>query len=458
MEIRGKAKGDAMTNVGRNVTRAGLSLLVVYTACTMLAVLFGRAQTPGPTLKPAPTGQTSGSGRVALYAAVGDELTLYDVDVANATLVKHNSVTLPGNVQEAWPHPSMQFFYVAWSNGGPSYTTLITDPIPKGDRHAVSAFRIDPAFGALQPLGQPAALPSRPIHVTVDTSGTHVLTAHNDPSGVTVHRINPEGTIGSLVQQPAELDVGVYAHQVRVDPSNKTVILVTRGNGPAAGKPEDPGALRIFDYNDGVLSNRAAIAPGGGFNFQPRHLDFHPTQPWIFLTLERQNKIEVYKKLSDGTPSPEPLFIKETLADPEHVRPMQVAGTIHMHPNGKFVYLANRASGTADFKGKPVFVGGENTIAVFAINQATGEPALIQNIDTRGISARTFALDPSGKILVAANQVPLLVRDGSNVRTASASLAVFRVRGDGKLDFARKYDVQAGGGKNLFWMGMVPLP
>ncbi len=447
-----------MTNVARNYARAGLSLLAVFTACSVLAVSFGQAQTPASATKSASTGPTSGSGRVALYAALGDELTLYDVDVANATLVRRSSITLPGNIQEAWPHPSLHYLYVAWSNGGPSYTTQLTDPVPKGDRHAVSAFRIDSSSGALQPLGQPEPLPSRPIHVTVDISGTHVLTAHNDPSGLTVHRINPDGTIGSLVQQPAELDVGVYAHQVRVDPSNKTVILVTRGNGPTARKPEDPGALRIFDYNDGVLANRAAIAPGGGFNFQPRHLDFHPTQPWIFLTLERQNKIEVYRKLSDGTPSPEPLFINETLADPAHVRPMQVAGTIHMHPTGKFVYLANRATSTTDFKGSQVFAGGENTIAVFAINQATGEPTLIQKIDTRGMSARTFSLDPSGRILVAGNQVPFLVRDGSNVRTVPASLVAFRVRDDGKLDFAHKYDVQAGGGKTLFWVGIVPLP
>jgi 6-phosphogluconolactonase (cycloisomerase 2 family) len=428
----------------------------MFMTFSMIAATISQAQTPASATKPTPTGQNS--SRLALYAAVGDELTQYDVDVANAALVQRGSMTLPGNVQEGWPHPSMQFLYVAWSNGGPSYSTLSTDPVSKGDRHGVSTFRIDPDSGALQLLGEPTPLPSRPIHVTVDISGTHVLTAHNNPSGVTVHRINPDGTIGSLVQQPADLDVGVYAHQVRVDPSSKTAILVTRGNGPAAGKPEDPGALRIFDYHDGLLANRAAIAPGGGFNFQPRHLDFHPMQPWVFLTLERQNKIEVYKKLSDGTPSPEPSFIKETLADPEHVRPMQAAGTIHMHPNGKFVYLANRASSTTDFKGKPVFAGGENNIAVFAINQASGEPTLIQNIDTRGMSARTFALDPGGRILVAANQMPLMVRDGSNVRSVPASLAVFRVRPDGKLDFMRKYDVQAGGGKNLFWVGIVPLP
>jgi hypothetical protein len=183
----------------------------------------------------------------------------------------------------------------------------------------------------------------------------------------------------------------------------------------------------------------------------------HPSRPWVFVSLERQNKLEVYEKLKDGTLSRNPLFAKDTLADPGNVRPGQALGTIHMHPNGKFVYLANRASGTMDFEGKPVFVGGENTIAVFAINPETGEPTLIQNVETRGIHVRTFALDPSGRILVAGNMMQLAVRDKNGVSIVPASLAVFRVRSDGKLEFARKYDLDVGS-RNLFWMGIVPLP
>jgi 6-phosphogluconolactonase (cycloisomerase 2 family) len=386
-----------------------------------------------------------GSGRVVLYASVGAKLTQYDVDVKNAALIKRGSVTLPGNVQYAWPHPSRQYFYVAWSAGSPA-------------SGGVSAFRIDPVSGALHPHGQPAVLPSRPIHVTTDISGTHLLIAYNAPSAVTVHRIDPDGTIGLQIQQPAPLDVGIYAHQLRVDPSNKMVILVTRGNGPSGTKPEDPGALKIFSYRDGVLMNRASIAPAGGFDFQPRHLDFHPSRPWIFVSLERQNKLEVYEKLKDATLSAEPLFVKDTLADPGHVRPGQEAGTIHVHPNGRFVYLANRASGSADSQGRPLFVGGENTIAVFAVNQNTAEPTLIQSIDTRGMTPRTFALDPTGRILVAGNQLPLMVGDGINASTVPPNLAVFRVRDDGKLDFVQKYDVEADDGKTLLWMGLVPLP
>jgi 6-phosphogluconolactonase (cycloisomerase 2 family) len=413
--------------------RAALASLVLAMAALAFAI-SGRAQSP----------QASKSRNVALYAAVGPELIRYEVDVGNATLTKRESVMLPDSVQYAWPHPSGRYIYVAWSNGAGA------------DHHGLTAFLIDPLTGALHVHGKPLSLSARPIHVTVDVPGTHVLVAYNDPSGVTVHRIAEDGTIGSPVPSPTPLDAGVYAHQVRVHPSNDMVILVTRGNGPTTAKPEDPGALKVLSYKDGLLASRASIAPGGGFNFQPRHLDF--SGPWVFVSLERQSKLQVYKRLPDGTLSQEPLFTKDSLTEPNNVRPGQVAGTVHVHPNGKFVYQANRASGTIDYEGKRVFAGGENAIAVYAINQETGEPSMIQNIDTRGSTPRTFALDGSGRLLVAANQNAMLVRDGQNVRTVPASLAVYKVRDDGRLDFARKYDVETPGAKTQFWMGLVSLP
>jgi hypothetical protein len=48
------------------------------------------------------------------------------------------------------------------------------------------------------------------------------------------------------------------------------------------------------------------------------------------------------------------------------------------------------------------------------------------------------------------------VRDGDAVRTIPAGLSVFRIGDDGKLTFARKYDVDVAG-KTMFWMGMVQL-
>ena len=93
-----------------------------------------------------------------------------------------------------------------------------------------------------------------------------------------------------------------------------------RGNNAESGKPEDPGALKVFSFNDGVLTNQASIAPGNGLGFGPRHLDFHPRQPWVFVSVERQNQLYVYNLQPDNFLAPEPVFVKTTLADPGNVR------------------------------------------------------------------------------------------------------------------------------------------
>src|SRR5437667_9277795 len=154
-------------------------------------------------------------GKVAVYAAVGEELITFAVDVDRVTLTKQSSVTLPGFVQEAWASPATPFLYVAWSNGGTSYSGSGVAPL--GTRHGVTAFRID-ASGALHVQGPPAALRSRPIHISGDVPGRHLLVAYNDPSGVSVHVINADGSVGAEVPQAGGLDVGIYAHQIRVLP------------------------------------------------------------------------------------------------------------------------------------------------------------------------------------------------------------------------------------------------
>jgi 6-phosphogluconolactonase (cycloisomerase 2 family) len=390
-----------------------------------------------------------------LYAAIGAELTQYHVDIERATLAKRHTVTLPANVQEAALHPSRRHLYVGWSNTGASYGGLGASP-GETPRHGVTAFRLDAISGVLTPDGSPVPLRARPIHLTTDATGAHLLAAYNNPSDVTVHRIRPDGTIAGEVTQQQSLGRGIYAHQVRVLPSNRAVVLVTRGNAPTTSTPEDPGALKVFGYTDGVLSDRASIAPGGGYGFQARHLDFHPSRSWAFVTLERQNAINVFR-ITDESFSAAPLFSKTTLAHPGNIRPGQTTSTIHVHLNGRFVYVGNRGSATTQFQGTPVSVGGENTIAVFAIDQDTGEPRLIQTIDTRGFQPRTFAIDPSGRVLIAGNQNPLAVRDRNGIRTVPASLSVFRIGTDGKLEFARQYPVDAhpAAGRFLFWVGMA---
>jgi 6-phosphogluconolactonase len=384
--------------------------------------------------------------KTVYYASIGPELALYDIEVDDAALVKRGAVTLPANIQYVWPHPSRRSLYAVSSNGGPQIV---------GDTHRANALTIDPATGALRLHGAPATLPSRPIHCSVDASGQYLLTAYNNPSNVTVHRLNADGMIGAEVAQDGKLDNGIYAHQILATPSDDAVLLVTRGNDAKPGKPEDPGAIKTFGFDNGALTGVASIAPGSGLGFGPRHLDFHPTKPWVFVSIERQNKLCVYERDAATGLARAPLFVKDTLADP-NPKVRQAAGAIHVHPNGKFVYLTNRASDLVDLNGTKAFTGGENNVAVFAIDQASGEPTLIQNADGHAVELRTFGIEPGGRMLVAASIKPVPVRDADGVKTVPAKLCVFHIGSDGRLELKRQYDVDTGAHQQ-FWSGMVTL-
>ena len=331
------------------------------------------------------------------YSSTGPKLTRYALDATAATLTAAETVTLPSNVQYAWPDPTRRFLYVAASNNIPGGLS------PEIGGHYVQAYRVG-SDGALAAHGPLVRLAKRPVHVTVDPSGRYFLAAYNLPSSVSVHRINGDGTIGEEIPQRNPLDTGIYAHQIRVSPSGRTVMVAARGNDPRPDRAEDPGAIKVFAFDNGQLSNLQSLAPkGNGYGFGPRHLDFGGR--YCFVSLERENSIGVYGLLPDGKLSAEPLFIKNAMLDPgaKAKYPGQTAGPIHVHPAGGFVYQTNRGSGTVDYNGQKVSNGGENNIVVWKIDPASGEPARIQNIDSHGFALRTSVITQAGKLLIAAS-------------------------------------------------------
>ncbi len=383
-------------------------------------------------------------GDIALYSAVHDILTHYEVDIEAAVLTKRNSIRMPAKVQYAWPHPSLPILYVSTSNGGPKL---------KSDQNHVTAYSVA-ADGSLAQHGESKPFARRAVHMCLDPSGRYALNGHNAPtSGITVHCIKPDGSLGDEIVQDATLNYGNYPHQVMVSPSGRTAIIVDRGVAPKADRPELPGALRTFGFVYGKLSTRQVVAPNGGFGFGPRHLDFHPSLPLIYVSDERMNRLHVFRFDGDQLGS-EPAYVREMLADPGNVRPRQLGGPIHFHPTKPIVYLANRADYMIDVAGKRVLGGGENNIAVYSVDKNTGEPTLIQNADTHSSHVRTFACDPSGRLLVTASIKRYAVLEGQEVKTIAAALSVFRIRDDGKLEFVRKYDVETSDGQMQYWMGI----
>ena len=395
---------------------------------------------------PLGTAAAQSPSRGATYASVGARL--YRIRRDGDSLVREpRPLILPAQVQEGWQHPSGRHFYIASSDQRTSTARV--------RHHYLNAFQVD-SSGDLQPLGGAVELPHRPIYITVDQGGEHLLSAYSFPSSLSVHRLNADGSIGDMVEQRASLDAGFYAHSVYVMPSNRAVLLPTRGNEPEPGvHTEDPGGLYLYGFESGQLTNKQTVAPNAGLAYRARHADFHPSGRWVYVDLETQNLLHTYAIRADDTLSDEPLFVSTTLAAPEAYRGGQTTSSIRMHPtNGRTLYVANRGRGTQTFLGEPVSNGTENTIAVFSVDSGTGEPTLVQTIDTHSIAVRTMAFQPDGRSMVAANIAPGQIRAQGRLQTVPAALTLYDIEADGRLAFRSTLPVDTRG-ETMFWSGVV---
>lgn len=388
------------------------------------------------------------------HVAIGAKLVSFEVDVSGKALKEVGTIDLPSRVQYAWPHATLPILYAACADRSPDAT---------GNPFTLCALIRDDA-GKVSLHGEPAVLPARAIHVTTDAHSENALVAYATSPGLTMLKLNPDGTIGGEIPRADGFDFGTNPHQVRVMPSNDRAVIVARGTKGFGSPKYVEGGLRVVRYDRGCIENVETIAPDPAHTprgFNPRHLDFHPTEPLLFVTLEAQNQLMVFRIEGNGI-HPKPLFAKTILERPDDVQRRQDGGTVHVHPNGRYVYVANRNDGYVNGHlgpswlvpdPVPVFPGGENSIAVFEISDS-GEPVLIQHADTRGLHPRTFALDPTGRLLIAGNLAPTVLRDGDDLRAVPANIAVFGINGSGKLHFERRHDLDVGN-ELIWWSGIV---
>ena len=274
---------------------------------------------------------------------------------------------------------------------------------------AVSGFAIDADSGALTLLNRQATGGASPCHVCVDKSGRRVLAAAYSGGSVAELPIamdasaGPAGMLGppvTLLQHsgssvdPAR-QTSPHPHQVVLSPEDRFALVPDLGLDQIViyrFSPPEKG-LRPSD------ARPAKSAPGAG----PRHLAFHPNGRCAYVINELDLTIDQF----DYDAAAGVLTNRRTTATmPEGADRAGVSGAeIAVHPDGRTLYASLR---------------GRDEIVVFRLDAATGAPTLVQRISTGGQTPRNFALDPSGKWLLAANQT-------------SGSIVAFQIGDDGQL-------------------------
>jgi 6-phosphogluconolactonase len=250
---------------------------------------------------------------------------------------------------------------------------------------SVSAFSIDPTTGKLTLLNQVSSLAPGPAYITLDGSSHYVLVANYDQGSVAVFPILPDGKIGDSTafvrHQGSSVDPerqeGPHAHAIAMSPDNRFAAVADLGLDELLVYP--------FDASHGTLGAPRVVRTDPGVG--PRHLNFSASGKFVYVINEMRSSVTVYSySASDGTMSP----IQSISSLPSTFHGKNTAAEVVLHPSGKFLYASNR--------------GDDNSIAVFAVDPKKGTLTLIEFVPTGGETPRNFAIDPSGKWLLAANQ------------------------------------------------------
>lgn len=252
---------------------------------------------------------------------------------------------------------------------------------------AVSSFRIDQDSGALTWLNTKASHGTDPCHLIVDKTGRNVLIANFASGSVCVLPIAPDGSLNdaSCVIQHEGTSVdpkrqaGPHAHAVEIDAQNRFVFVPELGGDKVM-------IYELHAENGKLTPNKnqpfIKMAPGAG----PRQLVMHPSGKFAFLINELNSTMTSYGyDASKGTLSE----IQTLPTLPKDFSGHSSCAEVQMHPSGKFLYGSNR---------------GHNSIVIYGVDLANGKLTLIGHESTRGKIPRNFEVHPGGEFLAAANQ------------------------------------------------------
>ncbi|WP_419700715.1 lactonase family protein [Mucilaginibacter sp. NFX135] len=271
----------------------------------------------------------------------------------------------------------------------PSYVTVSADnkfiyavnELPKGE---VSSFSFEAKTGKMQFINKQSSLGADPCYITVDKARKNAFIANYSSGQVTVMPINKDGSLANGVETVKndgtgpnkERQEGPHAHMSILSPDEKYVLYNDLGTDK----------IHIYRFRSGKSSpltdpTSVSVTPGDG----PRHLDFSPDKKHAYLITEMGSNVYVFD-YDNGK-----LKQKQTITLlPEGFKGQTAGAAIHISPNGKFLYASNRLE--------------TNEIIVYAINQETGELTFVQRQSSMGKNPRDFAIDPTGKFLLVANQ------------------------------------------------------
>lgn len=237
----------------------------------------------------------------------------------------------------------------------------------------VTAFAIK--NGSLQELNSKGTCGAHPCHIALSDRGQLAVSNYSG-GNVAVFEILNDGALGAsqvIEHQPDDSTKTAHAHMAQFADDG----LFVADLGLDAIKRYQKSQRKWETAEQSELK----LGEGSG----PRHFVFNEDQSFLYVINELNSTIAVFKRDSQNKYQ---LVQTMTTLDADFGGESFCAD-IHLSPDGKYLYGSNR---------------GENTIAIFSVDENSGLINLIGRESVRGNWPRNFVISPDGKYLLVANQ------------------------------------------------------
>jgi 6-phosphogluconolactonase len=348
---------------------------------------------------------------VGAYTPNGQGIYLFSMDTETGALAQ---IKVAAAIQSpSWIaiHPNGQYLYAVNEISNFSGTTS----------GSVSAFSINRTSGDLALLNVVSSQGAGPAHLSVDPLGQFVFVANYVGGSFAVLPITSNGSLANAIFVQTDVDsVGPvhatnappgsfaisghdapHAHMIQADPAGSFVFGADLGQDRIYSWRLNRGTGALIPNTPAFVS----VPAGDG----PRHFAFHPNGRFFYSLQEEASTLLLFAY--------DPAHGSLTQQQMVSTLPPGFVGTnftseVRVSEDGKFVYAANRL---------------HDSIAVFRVDDTTGDLTPVGEAWTRGDYPRSFTIDPTGRFLVSCNQ-------------RSDALTTYRLEGDGKkLTFTEQY-------------------
>lgn len=273
----------------------------------------------------------------------------------------------------------------------PTWVTLSPDKkflyaVHPSKQQAVG-FAVDAAQATLTPLPLSALAKETAgsaCHLAVDATDRVLVAANYGDGYVAAMPIHGDGTLGAPTAIPhsghgpnPQRQEKAHVHCVTISPDNRFVLVCDLGLDRIYSYALDPAAARLTPATPPFVDAQ----PCSG----PRHLSFSRDGRHAYNITEMGSTLVAY----NYNPANGGLTQTQIISTLPPDYQAKWGSEVCVHPNGKFVYASNR---------------GHDSIAVFAVDGATGRLTLVEIVPSGGEVPRGFDLSPDGKWLVCAHQ------------------------------------------------------